>query len=59
MSTIKTQTMYYEDYGSGFPAGVDAGIYSDLDGLTRPAIAGFDLGAYEVGGANIRLPLAK
>ncbi len=41
--------------------GVDAGIYTDLDGIARPIGAGFDIGAYEDQGMAYRvfLPLIQ
>ncbi len=54
------------DYHLHFPSpaidqGVDAGVYTDLDGNPRPAYFGFDIGAYEYHGAiaSLFLPLVR
>jgi hypothetical protein len=48
---------YHIGYGSAaVDAGVDAGVYNDIDGEARPAGAGFDIGADELQAA-LRLAL--
>jgi fibronectin-binding autotransporter adhesin len=39
--------------------GIDAGVYSDLDGLSRPLGAGFDLGAFEYAVLRVFLPALR
>jgi len=44
---------YHLTFGSAaIDHGVDAGIYTDLDGNVRPYGAGFDIGAYEFSGGT-------
>jgi predicted outer membrane repeat protein len=53
---------YHLVFGSaGIDHGVDAGVYTDLDGSVRPHGVGFDIGAYEYQGMNYRvfLPLIQ
>lgn len=52
---------YHLAFGSAaIDRGVDAGVYTDLDGHARPIGPGFDIGAYEYQLANyIYLPLIQ
>jgi fibronectin-binding autotransporter adhesin len=52
---------YHLQFGSAaIDRGVDAGIYTDLDGNLRPVGLGFDIGAYEYqGGHYLWLPLIR